>query len=147
MAEILYPDESYKIIGASFEVYKNKGCGFTEPVYQECLEFEFSLQQIPFVAQPELALEYKGRTLAQTFKPDFICYGKIIIEIKALSNLIDVHRAQDLNYVNASKFNLALFVNFGHHRRLEYERIANSRRRATERSVRDEIDSWNIECV
>ena len=94
MAEIIYKAESYKIIGACFEVYKNKGCGFTESVYQECLEIEFLMQGIPFVAQQELELEYKGTTLSQTFKPDFICYDKIIVEIKALECLIDAHRAQ-----------------------------------------------------
>lgn len=133
MAEILYKEESYKIVGACFEVYKQKGCGFTEPVYQECLEMELSLQGIPFVSQPELELEYKGRMLIQKFKPDFICYGKIIIEIKALINLIDVHRAQALNCINATKFDLALLVNFGHHPKLEYERIANDRKRSTEK--------------
>jgi len=144
MTEILCKDESYKIIGACFEVYKQKGCGFTEPVYQECLEMELSMQGIPFVPQPELELEYKGRLLLQKFKPDFICYAKIIIEIKALTNLIDVHRGQALNYVNASKFDLALLVNFGHHPKLEYERIANDKKRAIERSIRDEINSWDI---
>ena len=144
MAEILYRDESYRIIGACFEVYKYKGCGFTEPVYQECLQIEFSLQDIPFVSQPELELEYKGRNLIQTFRPDFVCYGKIVVEIKALSNVIDVHRAQALNYVSATKFDLALLVNFGHHPKLEYERIANDIRRSSERTVRDEINSWDI---
>jgi GxxExxY protein len=145
MVEILYRDESYKIIGACFEVYKQKGCGFTEPVYQECLEIEFSMQGIPFFSQLELELEYKGRPLAQTFKPDFICYEKIIVEIKALSNLIDVHRAQVLNYLNATKFDLALLVNFGQYPKLEHERIVNNKRRAEQRSIRDEINSWGIE--
>ncbi|CAN5394790.1 hypothetical protein BH20ACI2_BH20ACI2_06700 [soil metagenome] len=103
MPEIIYREESYRIIGACFEVYKNKGCGFTEPIYQECLEIEFTLQQIPFVAQPLIELEYKGRALSQFFKPDFICFGTIIVEIKALEKLIDVHRAQSLNYLCATK--------------------------------------------
>lgn len=144
MAELVYKNESYKIIGACFEVYKQKGVGFTEPVYQECLEIEFALQGIPFAAQPELELEYKGRLLAQTFKPDFICYGKLIVEIKALSNLIDVHKAQVLNYLNATKFDLALLVNFGHFPKLEYERIANERNRASGSSIMDEIASWDL---
>lgn len=143
MGEILYKYESYKIIGACFEVYKNKGCGFTEPVYQECLEIEFNLQDIPFIAQPSLELEYKGRPLVQSFRPDFVCYEKIVVEIKALSNLIDIHRSQALNYLNATNFDLALLVNFGFHPKLEYQRIANDMKRA-EKSVRDEINSWNI---
>lgn len=129
MPEILFREESYKIIGACFEVYKQKGCGFTEPIYQECLQIELSLQEIPFVAQPVLELEYKGRILEQFFKPDFICYGKIIVEIKALEKLMDAHRAQSLNYLNATNFELALLVNFGHFPKIEYERIANTRRR------------------
>ena len=138
MTKILYKDESYRIIGACFEVYKQKGCGFTEPVYQECLGLEMGIQNIPFVAQPELQLEYKGTLLTHYFKPDFICFGKIIIEIKALSKLADVHRSQALNYLNATEFNLVLLVNFGHHPLLEYERIAQS----NSKPISEEIRSW-----
>ena len=141
MAEILFREESYRIIGACFEVYKQKGIGFTEPVYQECLKIEFMLQEIPFVSQPELELEYKGNPLNQHFKPDFICFGKVIVEIKALTNLVDVHRAQILNYLNATKLDLGLLVNFGHHPKLEYERLAN-RRNVQERTVAEEMKSW-----
>ena len=141
MAEILFREESYRIVGACFEVYKQKGIGFTEPVYQECLQIEFRIQEIPFVSQPELELEYKGNPLTQHFKPDFICFGKIIVEIKALTNLLDVHRAQILNYLNATKLDLGLLVNFGHHPKLEYERMAN-RRNFQERTVADEMKSW-----
>jgi len=129
-SQLIYKEESYRIIGACFEVYKAKGVGFTEPLYQECLAIEFELQAIPFVAQAELQLEYKSRLLTQTFKPDFICYNKIIVELKALEKLIDVHRSQTLNYLNATGFELALLVNFGHFPRLEYERIVNSRNNA-----------------
>ncbi len=115
MAEIVFKEKSYKIIGACFEVYNQKGFGFTEPVYQECLAIEFSLQSIPFVAQPELQLSYKGNLLTQYFKPDFICYGRIIVEIKSLAAIVDAHRAQAINYLNATDFDLALLVNFGQH--------------------------------
>ena len=130
MSEMIYKDESYKIIGACFQVYKLKGIGYTEPVYQECLALEFELQGIPFVSQPELELEYKGKKLRQSFKPDFICYGKIVLELKALERLVDAHRAQVLNYLNATGFELGLLVNFGHFPRLEYERLVNTRRRS-----------------
>lgn len=123
MAEIIYREESYKIIGACFEVYKAKGCGFTEPIYQECLELEFRLQNIPFVSQPLMELDYKGTKLQQHFRLDFICYDSIIVEIKALSKLTDVCRSQVLNYLNGSRYRLGLLVNFGHHPRIEYERI------------------------
>jgi GxxExxY protein len=101
-AELIYKEESYAIIGACFEIYKNKGCGFHEPIYHECLEIEFEFQRIPFLSKPPQTLQYRGRTLVQTFSPDFICYDKIIVEIKAVSELIDEHRAQLLNYLSAT---------------------------------------------
>ena len=120
---IVFKDESYKVMGACFEVYKEKGPGFLEPVYQECLEIEFGLRAIPFVAQGELELTYKGRPLEQKYKPDFVCFGKIIVEIKALSGLADEHRAQVHNYLKATGHRLGLLVNFSHYPQLEYERI------------------------
>ena len=122
-AELIYKDESYAIIGASFAVYKNKGCGFLEPVYHECLEIELELQRIPFLSKPPQTLQYAGRTLIQTFHPDFICYEKIILEIKAVAALCDEHRAQTLNYLSATGHKLGLLVNFGHYPKLEYERL------------------------
>ncbi len=139
---LIYEQETYKILGACFEVYKQKGCGFTEPVYQECLAIEFEIQKIPFVAQPKIQLEYKGRILDQYFKPDFICFGKIIIEIKALSNLIEVNMSQALNYLNAMNFELALLVNFGHYPKLEHKRIANTKNKNSNNSLKDELKSW-----
>lgn len=124
MSTILYRDESYKIMGACFEVYKEKGAGFLEAVFQECLEFEFSDQGIPFLAQPPLRLSYKGRPLKQTYSPDFVCYDRIILEIKAVSGLNDEHRAQVQNYLRATGHRLGLLVNFGHFPKVEYERIA-----------------------
>lgn len=129
MPPIIYKEESYKIIGACFEVYKQKGVGFTEPIYQECLQIEMSLQGIPFVAQPELQLEYKGILMQQKFRPDLICYGKIVVEIKAVEKLVDVFRAQTLNYLNATAYDLALLVNLAHFPKLEYERLVNTRNR------------------
>lgn len=123
MAELLFREESYKIIGACFEVYKSKGCGFTEPIYQECWGIEFRMQQIPFVPQAAMELDYKGTKLEQSFRVDFVCYGSIVVELKAVSRLVDAHRAQILNYLHANKFRLGLLVNFGHHPRLEYERL------------------------
>jgi GxxExxY protein len=137
MAELIYKEESYRIIGACFEVYKQKGIGFTEPIYQECLEMELALQDIPFVSQSDLQLEYKGALLKQTFKPDLICYGKIIVEIKAVENLIDIFRAQTLNYLNATGYDLALLVNFGHFPKLEYERLVNTRNQLLARETRE----------
>lgn len=121
--EIVYKEESYSLVGACFEVYKEKGCGFLEPVYQECLELELKLQNIPFAAQQQLQLSYKGTPLTQNYKPDFICYDKIILEIKALSKLTDVHRAQVHNYLKATGCKSGILVNFNHYPKLDYERI------------------------
>ncbi len=123
MGKILYADESYAIMGACFNVYKVMGPGFLQAVYQECLEIEFGKQGIPNKPQQELDLYYQGQKLKQIYKPDFVCYDKIIVEIKAISNLIDEHRAAVLNYLNASNFKLGLLVNFGHYPKLEYERF------------------------
>ena len=121
--EIVYKEESYKIMGACFEVYKEKGCGFVEPVYQECLAIEFQLQGILFVPQKELTLTYKDHLLESKYKPDFICWDKIIVELKAVSQLADEHRAQVHNYLKATGYKLGLLVNFGYYPKLEYERI------------------------
>ena len=126
MTEIIYKNESYAIIGACFEVYNEKGCGFLEPVYQECLGIEFEHQRIPAIAKPSLTLSYRGRTLKQSYEPDYVCFEKIIVELKAVSFLTDEHRAQLLNYLHATGFELGLLVNFGHYPGLEYERIAKT---------------------
>jgi GxxExxY protein len=123
MSDLIYGEEYYKLVGACFEVYKEKGCGFLESVFQECLALELGLQGIPFDQQRVLRLEYKGRPLQQGFVADVICYDKIIIELKAVSKLADEHRAQVLNYLNATGYKLGLLVNFGHHPKLEWERI------------------------
>src|SRR5438552_18497523 len=99
---LLFEEETYKVLGACFDVYKEKGCGFLEAVYQECLEMEFELQGILFVPQSELILNYKGRPLKQKYKPDFVVFDKIILEIKAVSQLADEHRAQLHNYLKAT---------------------------------------------
>jgi len=121
--EIVFKEESYKIVGACFEVYNSMGCGFLEAVYQECLSIEFSNQAIPFKAQVPLELTYKGQVLQQKCIPDFICFDKVILEIKALKELCDQHRAQVHNYLKATGYRLGLLVNFGQHPELQYERI------------------------
>jgi GxxExxY protein len=128
MTEIIYKKESYDIIGACFEVYNEKGCSFLEPVYQECLAIEFEYQRIPAIAKPSLVLSYRGRILKQTYEPDYVCFEKIIVELKAVSALADEHRAQLLNYLHAPGLELGLLLNFGHYPKLKYERIAKTQR-------------------
>ncbi len=125
IADIVLKDESYRITGACFEVYKEKGAGFLEAVFQECLAMEFHAAGIPFVEKPCLNLAYKGRPLKSTYQPDFVCYGKIIVEIKAISVLNDENRAQIINYLKASGLPLGILVNFGHYPKVEIERFVN----------------------
>lgn len=123
MPEIIYPDESYEIQGAIFEVYRLIGSGFLEGVYQECLEYEFSLRNIPFLSQSPITLRYKGHELEKKYIPDFICHNKIIVEIKAINQLAGEHRSRILNYLKATGFRLGLLVNFGVTPKVDIERF------------------------
>jgi GxxExxY protein len=123
MTPLKYEAESYRIRGAVFEVYKEMGSGFLEAVYQECLEKEFKKQGIPFVSQRDLYLRYKGEPLTQTYRPDFICFGMIIVELKAVKEITNEHRAQIHNYLKATGLDLGLLANFGHYPLAEIVRI------------------------
>lgn len=120
---ILYKDECYRIQGAVFEVYREMGSGFLEAVYQECMERELKEHGIPFVAQPELVLKYKGSVLKQKYQPDLICEGKIIIELKAVKKVAPEHQAQILNYLKATGLRLGLLINFGCHPKATVQRF------------------------
>ena len=123
MKDLVYAEECYKIVGACFEVYKDKGSGFLEGVFQECLELELGFQGIPHIAQASLSLSYKGHSLKQRYVADLVCYDKIIVELKAVEKLSDEHRSQLLNYLNATGHRLGLLINFGHHPKLQWERM------------------------
>ena len=125
MSELIYKEESYKIIGCCFEVYNNLGPGFLESVYQEALSIEFVNNNIPFEEQKELTVFYKGKVLRKKFFADFVCYDQIIIEIKAMAGLAPDHEAQLLNYLKATKKPLGLLVNFGAET-LQRKRFANT---------------------
>ena len=120
---IVYKEESYKIVGAAFKVYNGLGPGFLEAVYQEALEIELQKQGIPFEREKELKIQYDGVELKQTYKADFVCFGKIIVELKAVCELDDAHRSQVYNYLHATGFKLGLLLNFGSSDELEKERI------------------------
>ena len=137
MTDIIYKQESFAIVGACFEVYNEKRCGFIEPVYQECLGIEFEVQRIPAIPKPLLTLKYRDRTLTQTYQADFVCFQKIIVELKAVSALCDEHRAQLLNYLNATGFELGLLVNFGHYPKLEWERMARTQKQKVRKDLSD----------
>jgi len=124
MSKLMLEEESYAILGACFEVYKDKGCGFLEAVYQECLEIEFGLRGLPAQPQVPLALTYKGRPLKKKYEADFVCFGTVLVEIKAVSRLADEHRAQLQNYLHATGLRVGFLINFGHFPKVEHERFA-----------------------
>ncbi|MBO4620581.1 MAG: GxxExxY protein [Victivallales bacterium] len=125
-SEILFPEETYAVQGAIFEVYRHLGCGFLEAVYQESLELELQARHIPFVAQRELAVSYKGMQLKQKYVADIICYGKLLVELKATEKLLPAFESQVLNYLCISNLKLGLLVNFGHFPGVEIKRLVKS---------------------
>jgi GxxExxY protein len=121
---LLYADEVFLIQGAVFEVYRTMGAGFLEAVYQECLALEFADRGIPHRALQRVRLRYKGRPLRQTYSPDFVCFDRIILELKASGDLAPEHRAQTINYLRATGLRLGLLINFGATPRVKIERFA-----------------------
>ncbi len=109
---LIYPNESYKINGAIYEVHKELGPGLLEKVYQEALEKEFKLQGIPFEREKSFTIVYKGEELEQKYIADFVCYDKIVVELKAVEELLPVHKAQVINYLTITGYKLGLLVNF-----------------------------------
>ena len=120
--ELLYREEVYQIIGAAMEVHKILGAGFLEAVYQEALEKEFMLRNIPYEREKHLKIFYKGQELSKFYVADFVCFDNIIVELKALSALTNDHLAQVLNYLKATGNVIGLLINFGQ-RSLEYKRV------------------------
>ena len=120
--KLLYKEESYKIIGAAIEVHNVLGCGFTEPVYQEALEHEFKLRGIPYEREKTLNVNYKDIVLQKDFRVDFLCYDKIVVELKAVSDILDEHYAQVYNYLKTTGCELGILINFGN-MSLEYNRV------------------------
>jgi len=124
MSKLMLEKETYEILGACFEVYKEKGCGFLEAVYQECLEIEFELIGLLARALVPLPLTYKERLLKKKYEADFICFDTVLVELKAVSKITDEHRAQVQNYLNATGLRVGLLVNFGHFHLVKHERFA-----------------------
>jgi GxxExxY protein len=121
--EVVFKEESYAIQGAVFDVYREMGNGFLEEVYQECLEREFQDRGIPMKSQQHLTLFYKSKPLNKTYIPDFVCYDKIIVELKAVRELTNDHRAQILNYLKATQLKLGLLINFCSYPQVTIERF------------------------
>jgi GxxExxY protein len=119
----VHADEVFRIQGAVFEVNRVMGAGFLEAVYQEALGLEFELRHIPYVARPRLSIAYKGSRLRQGYEPDFICFDRVIVELKAVREIAPEHRAQTVNYLKATGLRVALLVNFGGLGRAPVERF------------------------
>ena len=120
---LLYPELSYNIRGAVYEVYKTLGPGLLENVYQEAIALEFELREIPFETKKKLHLEYKGNRLRQTYELDFLCYDKIILELKSVESLAKIHFAQLENYLRLTGCRLGMLVNFNSTPKVEIMRI------------------------
>ncbi len=123
MTELILKDEVFAIVGAAIEVHRELGPGFLEAVYQEALEIELRNQNIAFEAQKPLRISYKGKTLHKEYFADLICYGQIIVELKALDRLSGNEEAQILNYLKATGLRVGVLINFGSHGKLEWKRF------------------------
>ncbi len=121
---LIYKNESYQIVGIAQEVHRTLGAGFLEKVYQEALELEFKNQKIPYQREVDLSISYKNQILKAKYKADFICFDKIIIELKALNELTNDHTAQVINYLKVTNFKLGILINFGNSS-LQTKRLVN----------------------
>ena len=126
MPPLLYPEESYSIMGCFLNVHNVLGCGFLEPVYQEALEIELKSAGIPYKREVLVPIHYKGILLQKSYYADFICYDKIIVELKAVSEIAAIHKMQVKNYLKATGYELGLIANFGS-ASLETARVCNSK--------------------
>ena len=125
METFIYKQETHDIIGAAMNVHRYFGCGFTEKVYQDALEQELLSRNIPYLREQPIYATYRNVQLKTQFVPDFICYDKIIVELKAVKEMDDTHRSQAINYAKIAGYEVALLINFGN-TSLEFERFAVS---------------------
>jgi GxxExxY protein len=123
-SKILFKEESYAIIGACMKVHRALGPGFLEAVYEEVVEKEFIIQNIPYERQVRLDLYYEGVQLKKQYRADFVCYDSIIVELKAVTQIPSVFYAQLQNYLKCTNMELGLLINFGTSS-LTYKRILN----------------------
>ena len=119
----IYKDEGYRLMGAAFEVYNEQGYGMAEEIYQESLEIELELRGIPFRSKQELSCSYKGRELKRRYVPDLFVFGGVIVELKAVSQLLPEHEAQLINYMRITKQPVGYLINFAHKDTLEWKRF------------------------
>jgi GxxExxY protein len=126
MADIVFKEESYKIIGSCLTVFNKLGSGFLESVYQEALEIQFKQDNVPFEKEKRLHIKFDDIQLNKFFKADYICFGSIIVELKTTPFIHKNDTAQVLNYLRATDMRLGILVNFGE-KSLTYKRILNAK--------------------
>jgi len=124
--ELIYEEETFKIIGACMAVHNEMGCGFLEAAYQEALEIELKANEIPFESQKNIPVFFKGKKLKKYYKADFICFEKIIVEIKSALFMHQMGKAQVVNYLKATKYPVGLLINFGENS-LQWKRFINTK--------------------
>ena len=124
MMDLICKEEAYQILGAAMAVHRELGCGFSEKVYQDALEIEFQERHISYLREQPLHAFYHGIELNSEFKPDFICFNKVVVELKAVNELDDINRSQVINYTKLADVDLGLLINF-RAKTLEYERFPN----------------------
>ena len=122
---------TFAIIGAAIEVHRELGAGFLEAVYQEAFARELAKREIPFRAEVELPVFYKGERLSSSYRADFVCFDSIIVEVKALGQLTGIEESQLINYLKASGHSVGLLLNFGA-RSPQHKRLVLSPRKSAE---------------
>ena len=123
MRSEIYKDEGYKLMGAAFEVYNERGYGLGEEIYQECIEIELALRRIPYGSKRELTCYYKGQELKKRYVPDLFVYENLVVELKAVRNLLPEHEAQLVNYLRLTRQPVGYLINFGNGVELEWKRL------------------------
>ena len=126
MVDLILKDEVYAVVGAAMEVQRVLGRGFLEGVYQDAMQLELTARGVPFEAEKPIDVEYKGQCLTHRYYADLVCFGQVIVELKALSRLAGNEEAQVLNYLKATDFKVGVLINFGRPGKLEWKRFANT---------------------
>ena len=126
MVDLILKDEVYAVVGAAMEVQRVLGRGFLEGVYQDAMQLELNARGVPFEAEKPIDVEYKGQCLTHRYYADLVCFGQVIVELKALSRLSGNEEAQVLNYLKATDFKVGVLINFGRPGKLEWKRFANT---------------------
>ena len=132
----MFKEEGYRLMGAAFEVYNELGYGMAEEIYQQSLEIELGVREIPFVPKKELLVYYKANQLETRYRPDLLVFDEIVVELKAVSKLAPDHEAQLFNYMRIARQPVGYLLNFGRRGDLEWKRFILSDLHGTNESER-----------